>query len=123
MALAGTGCEVLHQDFLALDLPAGRFDGVFANASLFHVPSQELSRVLGELWVALKPGGVLFASNPRGSNREGWQDGCYGVWHDLAGWRAYCTAAGLEEVRHFYRPSGRPLNERPWLASVWRKQS
>src|SRR5689334_21690260 len=29
-----TGCEVIHQDFLALDLPQGRFHGIFANASL-----------------------------------------------------------------------------------------
>ena len=39
MARAETGCEVLHQDFLALDLPRARFDGIFANASLFHGPS------------------------------------------------------------------------------------
>lgn len=122
MARAGTGCEVLHQDFLALELPAGRFDGIFANASLFHVPSRELPRVLGELRASLKSGGVLFASNPRGSNQEGWQDGRYGVWHDLAGWRGYCTAAGFEEVRHYYRPPGRPLSQQPWLASVWRKR-
>jgi len=59
VAMAGpsTGCEVLHQDFLALDLPAARFDGVFANASLFHVPSRELPRVLRELWCALRPRG------------------------------------------------------------------
>ena len=49
MARADTGCDVWHQDFLALDLPAQYFDGVFANASLFHVPSQELPRVLREL--------------------------------------------------------------------------
>lgn len=122
MARRATGCEVLHQDFLALDLPAGRFDGVFANASLFHVPSHELPRVLRELWEALKPGGVLFASNPRGANREGWQADRYGVWHDLAGWRAYCAAASFVEVRHYYRPPGRPLSQQPWLASVWRKR-
>ena len=45
MAQAHSGCEVLHQDFLSMQLPEGRFDGIFANASLFHVPSQELSRV------------------------------------------------------------------------------
>jgi len=45
MARAYSGCEVLHQDFLAMALPESRFDGVFANASLFHVPSQELPRV------------------------------------------------------------------------------
>ena len=32
-----------------LDLPDSHFDGVFANAVLFHVPSQELPRVLLEL--------------------------------------------------------------------------
>src|SRR5271154_3806293 len=36
MAREYSGCEVLEQDFVALDLPPGRFDGVFANASLFH---------------------------------------------------------------------------------------
>src|SRR5580658_2802055 len=30
MARELTGCEVLDQDFLALDLPDARFDGVFA---------------------------------------------------------------------------------------------
>ncbi len=46
MARAHSGCEVLEQNFLALDFPADHFDGVFANAVLFHVPSQELPRVL-----------------------------------------------------------------------------
>src|ERR1700761_89319 len=30
------GFDVLQQNFLELDLPANKFDGVFANASLFH---------------------------------------------------------------------------------------
>src|SRR6202045_482277 len=72
MARAHSGCEVWHQDFLHLELPENRFDGVFANASLFHVPSQELPRVLRELHASLKPGGVLFSSNPHGRNQEGW---------------------------------------------------
>ena len=75
MARAKTDCEVLHQDFLALDLPSARFDGIFANASLFHVPSSQLARVLGDLAATLKPSGVLFCSNPRGDNEEGWAGG------------------------------------------------
>ena len=59
MACDHSGCEVWRQDFLELDLPDGHFDGVFANASLFHVPSCELPRVLKELCATLKPGGVL----------------------------------------------------------------
>src|SRR5579864_2186583 len=54
MAREHSGCEVWVQDLLALDLPAARFDGVFANAVLFHVPVQELPRVLGELRATLK---------------------------------------------------------------------
>ena len=46
MARAYGGCEVWQQDFLKLDLPDYYFDGVFANASPFHVPSQELPRVV-----------------------------------------------------------------------------
>src|SRR4051812_42666413 len=38
MARAYSGAEVWEQDFLTLHLPPAAFDGVFANASLFHVP-------------------------------------------------------------------------------------
>jgi SAM-dependent methyltransferase len=121
MARAHSGCEVWQQDFLALDLPAGRFDGVFANASLFHVPSRALPDVLGRLHACLKPRGVLFASNPRGDNEEGWSGGRYGVYHDLESWRRYLSAAGFLELTHYYRPAGLPREQQPWLASVWRK--
>src|ERR1700745_1159059 len=50
MPRAHSCCEVLHQDLLTMRLVEGRFDGIFANASLFHVPSQELPRVLLELF-------------------------------------------------------------------------
>jgi SAM-dependent methyltransferase len=123
MAREHSGCEVWEQDFLALQLPAAHFDGVFANASLFHVPRQELPRVLRELNATLKAEGVLFASNPRGNNEEGWNRGRYGVYHDLEGWGAFLEAAGFAELEHFYRPAGLPREQQPWLASVWRKRS
>jgi SAM-dependent methyltransferase len=121
MARRHSGCEVWQQDFLALQLPAGRFDGIFANASLFHVPSADLPRVLRELHAALKPGGVLFSSNPRGRNEEGWNRGRYGAYHDLDTWRQYLEAAGFAELEHYYRPPGLPREQQPWLASAWRK--
>ena len=121
MAREHSGCKVWEQDFLTLKLPAGRFDGIFANASLFHVPSAELPRVLRELHGALKVDGVLFSSNPRGSNEEGWNRGRYGVYHDVDAWRAFLEAAGFSELEHYYRPPGLPREQQPWLASVWRK--
>ena len=120
MASRMAGCEVLHQDFLALDLPAAGFDGIFANASLFHVPRQELPRVLRELRAALRTGGVLFSSNPRGDNQEGWNGDRFGCFLDLETWRAEMTAAGFAELDHYYRPPGKPRHQQPWLASVWR---
>ncbi len=122
MARAYSGCEVWEQDFLKLDLPPARFDGIFANAALFHVPGQELHRVLAELRAALKPRGVLFSSNPRGHNEEGWNRGRYGAYHDLGTWRRYLSAAGFVELNHYYRPPGLPREQQPWLASVWRRE-
>jgi SAM-dependent methyltransferase len=121
MARAYSGCEVLQQNFLQLDLPGNHFDGVFANAALFHVPSQELARVLRELRSTLKVGGVLFSSNPRGNGQEGWSAERYGAFHDWPAWRDYLTAAGFVELSHYFRPAGLPLEQQPWLASVWRK--
>ena len=121
MARADTRCEVWQQDFLELDLPHAYFDGVFANAALFHVPSEQLPRVLRELHATLKPGGVLFSSNPRGANEEGWNGGRYGAYHDLFTWRRFMADAGFVELEHYYRPAGLPREQQPWLASVWRR--
>ena len=121
MAHEATGAMVLHQDFLALDLPERRFHGIFANASLQHVPSRALPDVLAHLHRALKPRGVLFASIPRGDNEEGWNGARYSTYHDLAGWRGFVTSAGFVELEHYFRPTGRPFDEQRWLASAWRK--
>ncbi len=122
MARSYSGCAVWHQDFLKLELPERHFDGVFANASLFHVPGQALPQVLSALHATLKPRGVLFSSNPRGNNDEGWSRGRYGAYHDLSSWSRHMNAAGFVELMHFYRPTGLPVEQQPWLASVWRKQ-
>ena len=60
LARAASGRPVLHQDFLDLDLPPARFDGIFANAVLFHVPSSQIGRVLADLAAALNPAACSF---------------------------------------------------------------
>lgn len=120
MARAYSCCEVWNQDFLSLDLPPQSFDGVFANASLFHVPSQELPRVLKEIAATLKPGGVLFSSNPRG-NSEGWDGNRYGCFMELEPFQKLLESAGFQVEHHYYRPAGKPCAEQPWLAVVSRK--
>jgi len=120
LARAHSGCVVWEQNLLALELPTAEFDGVFANAVLFHVPSSELLRVLVALHETLKLGGVLFSSNPRGQGQEGWQGERFGAFHDLATWRRYMAAAGFAELEHYFRPDGLPREQQPWLASAWR---
>lgn len=121
MARRHSGCQVWEQDFLSLNLPAAYFDGIFANAVLFHVPSSDIVRVVRELHATLKPRGVLFSSNPHGQNEEGWAGDRYHVYHDLTAWRCIMEAAGFQELEHYYRPTGLPREQQPWLASVWRR--
>ena len=121
MARSNSGCKVLQQNFLAMNLPERHFDGVFANASLFHVPSKELPRILLEVSTTLKSRGVLFCSNPRGNNEEGLEGSRYSCFFDLDTWRDYVVDAGFVEVQHYFRPTGLPRHRQPWLATVWRK--
>lgn len=117
MARQYTDCGILQQSFLNLNLPSIAFDGIFANAALFHVPSQELPRVLYDLHTALRPGGILFLSNPRGDG-EGWLGQRYGHYMQFETSKRFLEEAGFEVLDHFYRPSGKPRHEQPWLAIV-----
>jgi SAM-dependent methyltransferase len=121
MAQKRGSAEVWHQDLLQLDLPPERFDGVFANAVLFHVPSQELPRVLSELHATLRLGGVLFCSNPHGPDIERESGLRYGCHLTKATWDSFVIDAGFSPIDHYYRPLGRPRAEQPWLATVWRR--
>ena len=112
---------ILHQKFLHLELEDNSFDGVFANASLFHVPSLELSRVLKEIHSALRKGGILFSSNPRGS-AEGWQGQRYGHYMEFEESQIYLKQNGFKILDHYYRPSGKPRELQPWLAIVSQRQ-
>ena len=121
IARTKSGCEILVQDFFNLSLPDNTFDGIFANALLFHIPNHILPKVLSNLWACLKPNGILFSSNPRGNNEESWYGERFGSYHNLEGWRSFMTNAKFTEISHYYRPSGLPIEQQPWLASVWKK--
>jgi len=123
MARRRSGCRVLQQNFLQLDLGQREFEGVFANASLFHVPRAELPRVLAQLFHALVPGGVVFCSNPRSftADWEGFKGERYGSFLTVDSWLATIASVGFVVERHFLRPADKPESEQPWLAIVARR--
>lgn len=123
------GCEVWQQDLAQLDLPRERFDGVFANATLFHVPIEALDGTLSQVWATLRPGGVFFCSNAHGfgEDKDGWTQGrtpgtrSWVCWLSEETWVARCERAGFELLDLYYRPPGRPRAQQAFLATVWRK--
>jgi len=117
MARQQSGCPVLHQQFLSLALEDGSYDGVFANASLFHIPSAELPRLLKQIHRALRSGGILFSSNPRG-HLEGWNGSRYGHYMEFDASKIFLEQAGFHIIEHYYRPAGLPRQQQPWLAIV-----
>jgi len=123
MARERSGCVVLEQSFFELALGEARFDGVFANASLFHVPRALLPRVLDQLRLSLVPGGVLFCSIPRSfdADHEGWNGERYGSYLTTETWLRVIGDAGFVVENHYFRPSDKPPSEQPWLAVVARR--
>ena len=74
-AAAYTGIPVKQMLFSDLN-EKDRYDGIWANASLLHLPKPELGNVLKKLEQALKPNGILFASFKYGTF-EGIRTGRY----------------------------------------------
>lgn len=121
-----SGCEVWQQSFLSLDLPPDSFDGIFANASLIHVPRGEMVRVLQDLWRSLILNGVLLMSMGRG-DWEGYTARTSGYRYVVA-WEYETLAPCLEQagftiINHYYRPPGLPRPEQSWLVIVAKKVS
>ncbi len=94
------GQEVLELSFQDMAFEA-EFDGIWACASLLHVPSDELPTIIGKLKKALKAGGILFASFKYG-DFEGERNGRY--FYDL-------TEQKAEQI---FRDSGFQV-EKMWI--------
>lgn len=58
-------------DFEHLDFPDNQFDGIWANASLHHIPKINLPNVLKKISSLLKEGGILFIKMKQGTKQEG----------------------------------------------------
>jgi len=53
-----------------LDFPSQNFDGIWAPASLIHIPKKNLERVLNEIKRVMKPGAVSFMAMKEGNGEK-----------------------------------------------------
>ena len=86
---------IRHGRFETAQLLAGRYDGIWCNAALIHVPPEVLQDQLRRLSLALRPNGILgitlaWGRMKRFTNRD-WIPGRY-----IAGY-------SQDEVNHFFR--------------------
>ena len=97
-----TGQKALHKTFAEINFDK-QFDGIWANASLLHVPEQELEKVLKILHRALKEDGVLYAS---------WK---YGEAERRDGERFYCDMTE-EKLKKLLRRIGCFVCKEAWVS-------
>ena len=95
-----TGQEVRKLTFQEMDYQ-DCFDGIWACASLLHVPEDELVSVIKKVIAALKPGGVLYAS---------WKYGKGTRFDDHAG-RLSCDMDENNIIRYFSDKDGIQIEE------------
>lgn len=122
LARAHAGVPVRLLDFAAMDYPP-RFHGVYANASLLHLPPAALPGVFQAVARALVPGGVLYAGLKLG--RGHWlRRGVLPFWgHDEASLAALLAPpCPLRPVETWTTPDLRPGREgQAWLHCIARK--
>ena len=97
-----TGQKALHKTFAEINFDK-QFDGIWANASLLHVPEQELEKVLKILHRALKEDGVLYAS---------WK---YGEAERWDGERFYCDMTE-EKLKKLLQRTGCFVCKEVWVS-------
>ena len=94
-ALIGRTVEVVR--FQEIDWQA-RFDAIWAEASLLHVPRAELADVLNRIRLALRPGGFIQASFKAGSSEGHDRFGRYFNYPSAAWLRGCFEEAGWSHV-------------------------
>ena len=108
-------------DFRDVDWQA-EFDGVWACASLLHVPWAELPGVVGRLVAALKPGGVLYMSFKHGRGERVAADGRFFLDLDEAGLDELLAAVPGLALVECWRSRDQLGGNRPdWLNALARK--
>ena len=98
------------------------FDGVWACASLLHLPKLELPDILSKFYRALKSGGVMYASFKYGDKEEERLGRFFSDYHLEEIEKVFTKDAGFELIEGFETEDVRPdYVGKPWVNVMVRK--
>lgn len=116
------GQPVLHLQFQDL-FYQGEFDGIWACASLLHLPLEQIPDILKKIVVALKPNGVLYLSFKYG-HFEGVRGSRYYTDLDESTLSALITSSGgLRIVKTWLTNDARPESNDRWINMICTNQA
>ena len=97
------------------------YDGIWACASLLHLPQQQIPQALATLWQALKPGGVLYVSFKRGEGQREHNGRHFtdATEEQLQSWAD--ALQRLEKITIWQTADRRPRRDEHWLNGVFHK--
>ena len=111
------------QHFAELDQRAA-YDGVWACASLLHLPAAELPNALQRLWAALKPDGVLYLSLKHGDGERVDAEDRHFADATEARLRDWLAALpGVATIDCWLSPGQRPDRSESWLNALVRRET
>lgn len=117
-----TGLEILQRRFDEVTWQ-NEFNGVWACASLLHVPRSQISGMLAQLVSALVVGGILYVSFKLGQG-ERTSGGRFFSDYDEAALEKLCIAQiNLEVIEVFISHDARPGRRQEWVNAIARKLS
>lgn len=96
------------------------FDGIWACASLLHVPSNELVEVLNKCYIALKENGVMYCSFKYGEY-EGERNGRFFIDLNEESFRKYILKTKFKILEICITEDVRPDRNEKWLNAVIKK--
>jgi superfamily II DNA or RNA helicase/SAM-dependent methyltransferase len=99
------------------------YDGIWACASLLHLPQADVPKALSKIWTALKPNGVLYVSFKLGEGER-----MHGERHftdvteeQLARWMG--EQLGLSHTEIWLTTDRRPGRDEQWVNGLFRKSA
>lgn len=110
---------VMHKRFDELD-DTGKYDGIWACASLLHVPSDNISDIIQKIFLALKPNGVFYMSVKKGTF-EGCRNGRYFTDYTEERIVKMLAEYPFQLIRFWESNDVRPEKEEIWLNVLVKK--